>query len=413
MSKRKKRWSYTAGQRPNRVNVFEREPGGILYAKCWHPSLAGGRGGTRRVSLGHRDKARAKAYAHEQAAKLERGEADLANGRTTLEELFALYRTERTPRKTVKEQSTDERRFQMWTVWLGKDKNPVKISLSEWERFIEARRSGAIDSHGRTVPAERRRRVRERTVEAECLWLRWVLNWATRWMDGNGRYLLTENPVRGFEAPTEKNPRRPVATEDRYEAIRAVSDEVLMETRWDGKRGFQRSHLSELLDIANGTGRRISAICQLTYADLRLDEGPHGVIRWPADTDKMGYEGVVPVTPKVRAAIDRVLRERPGIGRAPLFPSPHDVSKPVNKYLADKWLRKAEKMTGIPTQKGSLWHAYRRKWATERKDLPDVDVATAGGWKTTATLKRAYQQADPETMLEVVLHPAKLRATGR
>lgn len=413
MSKRKKRWSYTAGQRPNRVTVFEREPGGILYARCWDPSLSEGKGGMRKVSLGHRDQARAKAYAHDQAGKLDRGEADLASGQIMLGELFDLYRAERTPRKATKEQATDERRFELWSRWLGEDKNPLKIALREWEGFIEARRSGAIDSRGCAVPAEKRRPVGERTVEADCLWIRWVFNWATRWMDANGRYVLRENPVRGFETPKEKNPRRPVATEDRYAAIRAVSDQVLMENRWNGKRGLQRAHLSELLDLANGTGRRISAICRLTYADLRLDMRPYGAIRWPADTDKMGYESVVPITPEVRAAIDRVLGERPGIGRAPLFPSPDDVSKPVSKYEADKWLRKAEKLAGIPTQEGSLWHAYRRKWATERKDLPDIDVAAAGGWKTTATLKRAYQQADPETMLEVVLHPAKLRGTGR
>jgi hypothetical protein len=58
----------------------------------------------------------------------------------------------------------------------------------------------------------------------------------------------------------------------------------------------------------NGTGRRIS----LTHADLRLDERPHGAILWPAATDKMGHESTVPVGPEVRAALDRILRERPG-----------------------------------------------------------------------------------------------------
>ena len=59
--------------------------------------------------------------------------------------------------------------------------------------------------------------------------------------------------------------------------------------------------------------------------------------------------------------------------------------------------------------KGSLWHAYRRKWATERKDHPDVDVAAAGGWKNTVSLRTAYQQADPKTILKVVLEPGELR----
>ncbi len=57
---------------------------------------------------------------------------------------------------------------------------------------------------------------------------------------------------------------------------------------------------------------------------------------------------------------------------------------------------------GLDPQEGSLWHAYRRKWGSERKHLPDVDVAAAGGWKDTVSLKRAYQQADADTILSVV-----------
>ena len=56
-----------------------------------------------------------------------------------------------------------------------------------------------------------------------------------------------------------------------------------------------------------------------------------------------------------------------------------------------------------------MWHAYRRGWATSRKHLPDVDVAAAGGWKSTETFRRVYQQPDAETMLKVVLQAAELR----
>ena len=141
-----------------------------------------------------------------------------------------------------------------------------------------------------------------------------------------------------------------------------------METRWEEKRKQQRSYLSEVLDIAHGTGRRVSAICSLTYADLRLNEGPHGAIRWPADTDKMGRESVVPIGPLVRSALDRALRDRPGIGAHPLFPSPDDRTKPIRYELASDWLRDAEKLAKVEKQDGSLWHAYRRGWATARKD---------------------------------------------
>ena len=330
-------------------------------------------------------------------------------GRVTLARLFALYRSHRTPRKVRSEQGADDRRIELWTRFLGAGKDPHRITLAEWEAFQDARSSGAIGARGRSVPEGRRRPVRTRAVEADLKWLKWVLNWGTKWRDRRGCYVLRENPVRGYEIPTEKNPRRPVATQDRYEAVRAVSDTVPMDVRWGDLPERRRSYLSELLGLANGTGRRLSAICQLTYADLRFDEGPYGSIRWPADTDKTGRETVVPIGPDVRTALDRVLRERPGIGGAPLFPHPRDPSRAVTRYMADRWLREAEELAELEPQEGSLWHAYRRKWATERKNLPDVDVAAAGGWKETTSLKRAYQQADRETMLAVVLGAGELR----
>jgi hypothetical protein len=48
-------------------------------------------------------------------------------------------------------------------------------------------------------------------------------------------------------------------------------------------------------------------------------DAPHGAIGWPEDTDKEGKAWEAPINAAVRAALDRVLRERPGIGPAYLF----------------------------------------------------------------------------------------------
>ncbi len=411
MSRKQKRklWKYSAGEKGHTVTVYQRQLGGPIYARAYDPSLAAGQGGYKRISLGHRDKERAESYALAQAAKLREGAAEINAGRITLGRLLAQYRTHRTPRKTIGEQGEDDRRMEMWTRVLGAQKNPHCITLGEWERFIDLRSSGAVDARGQPVPEDGRRPVRTRTVEADCKWLRWLLNWGTNWRDREGRYLLRENAVRGYEIPTERNPMRPVATRDRYEAIRAVSDKVVMQTRWESRRERCRSYLSELLDIVDGTGRRISAVCQLRYEDLRLDAGPYGAIHWPADTDKQGKEWEVPISPQVRAAIDRVLSERPGLGGGYVFPSPDDIGQPITYERVRVWLQKAERLAGLPKQQGSLWHAYRRKWATERKHLSPTDVAQAGGWSNVATLQRCYQQADEATMLEVVLGGGELR----
>ena len=51
-----KRWSRTVGtERGNRIRVYEREPGGKLYAAVWDPE----RGKYTQTGLGHRDRERA------------------------------------------------------------------------------------------------------------------------------------------------------------------------------------------------------------------------------------------------------------------------------------------------------------------------------------------------------------------
>lgn len=238
------------------------------------------------------------------------------------------------------------------------------------------------------------------------------MNWATKWRTETG-YLLGHNPVRGYEIPREKNPRQPVATQERYRATRDVSDDVRMLVTHGGKRRMMRSHLSELLELANGTGRRLSAICALRHQDLQLDQGPHGAILWPAETDKQGRASLIPITSGVRAAVDRAIRTQPLANSTYLFPAPRDPSKPVSRHLADKWLRKAERMAGLEPLNGSLWHAYRRKWATERKHLPATDVAAAGGWAGPESMQRCYQHADQETLLRVVLGAVELMRAGK
>lgn len=81
----------------------------------------------------------------------------------------------------------------------------------------------------------------------------------------------------------------------------------------------------------------------------------------------------------------------------------------MDRHLFDKWLMVAERAAGLPKLKGGLWHPYRRKWASERKDMPLSDVAAAGGWTDKDTLLNCYQQVDTETLLRVTSQERKLR----
>ena len=83
--------------------------------------------------------------------------------------------------------------------------------------------------------------------------------------------------------------------------------------------------------------------------------------------------------------------------------------KPIRYELASDWLKKAEALAGVEPHEGRLWHAYRAGWATARKRVPIQDVAKAGGWKTNQIVQDLYQQADPSTILEAVLHTSEIR----
>jgi hypothetical protein len=83
-------------------------------------------------------------------------------------------------------------------------------------------------------------------------------------------------------------------------------------------------------------------------------------------------------------------------------------TKAISRDKFGEWLRAAEAKAELPKLDGSLWHAYRRAWATSRKDLPAADVAAAGGWKDLATMIRCYQFPDDATLLEVMPHSKKI-----
>ena len=92
-----------------------------------------------------------------------------------------------------------------------------------------------------------------------------------------------------------------------------------------------------------------------------------------------------------------------------MFPAAKDPATAMDRHLFDQWLAVAECEAGLEKLEGSLWHAYRRKWASERKHHPLVDVAGAGGWKDHATLLERYQAPDERTLLAVMSEPVKRR----
>ena len=413
------------GKKPNLVRVFQPSPGRNIHLSWYDHSKKY----KVRRSLGHRDWELAAQQGQQWSLGLQKEEAHqdgiLHHGDLTYARLFSHYERHRTPQKGKAAQTADKRRTEMSARWFGGTKDPHDISLRDWEGFIEARGSGEINDKGLRVPTEEQREVGDRTVEADLRWLNAVFNWAARWRLPEGGYLMRENAARGFPVPKEKNPEQAAITQEQHEALLAVADQVTIRVALNGKWETIPTYLRHLLVIAEGTGRRASSICGLTWQDVHLKEKencPDGWINWPAETDKEGFVwNDVPISPEVRQAFDEIQTERPGIGATPLFPSPKDPTKPITKDTANKWFRRAEAIAarefGIePMPHNRTVHGFRAKFAIETQHLPDKLRCALGGWKSDMTLRTVYDKPTAGGMLEVLRErkrePRKERKTG-
>jgi hypothetical protein len=244
VTRRAHRWSYEApgSYRGCTVAVYE-ESNGMLYGR---EGLAGR---SKRKALKHQDKERAKAWARARLQELVAGERILDGVTPTSAKLIGAYLEARTPLKASKNtRKQDARAAAMWQKVLGADFDLSILSPDELDRFTRDRQSGAIDAKGEPVIIEKRRTVRARAVAADLEFLRAVLLWASGLP--KRRRLLPDNPMHGYQLPREANPRRPVASQDRYEKLQAVADQV-------------HPFLGAILNLANETGSRITAVLSL------------------------------------------------------------------------------------------------------------------------------------------------------
>jgi integrase len=372
MTQATKRWSYSTGERGrNRVRIFE------------HPTTRGlflevnDTGRRKRIALGHRDRELAKAKAEEVATALRRGLTP-AGTEPTLQTLFDNYLREVTPRKSTSSQQKDQQVIRLFLEMFSADRKVMTLSRRDWDAFIQRRRQG---SDGRPGKA-RGKPVRERVIAQNLKTVVAVFNWATMAGDGRGGYLLERNPFKGFPFPVEINPRRPMLSQDQYQAIVEVAGSI--------NPGFELA-----LVLAHETGHRIGSIRLLRWSDVDLEESR---VRWRGENDKIGFEHVTPLTERAVAALNRARKAQGAIGDSWVFPAPKDPSQPVSRHLVRDWWERAEELAGITHQPGLGWHSLRRKFATELKHTPLKDLCHLGGWKEPQTVLKCYQQADEATM---------------
>lgn len=390
MSKKRKCWSSSVGVYGSRVRVSERRPGGLLYL-LW---VARDRRQHKR-SLGHSDRKTGKEQALVLASQLAENRDAAERVELTLSTLFDIYESEGLHGRGETHRREVGRKLALWSEFLGQERRVDTLSPADVERFVSARKEQRLHPPGR-------RSVQGpgmTTIAHDYTALTTALNFAVRHRDQNGRRLLQSNPLVGVRVSKTTSPSRPVADHVLYGALRGVANQL-------------NTKFLLALVLANETGHRIDAILKLRWSDItlvRTDEAPFGTVRWRGENDKIENEHTLPMNEHAWEALTAATHMQHAIGEAWVFPSDTDSSKPVDRHLASRWLRRAEGLAGITHVKGRGWHAFRRGWASSRKHWPDVDVAAAGGWKDTATMKRCYQHADEVTVLRVVLEPSKRR----
>ena len=411
MAKKMKAWTKVIEEHGVRIRLFER--GGIIYRDIALGRTVSASGQSRTAhsvkSMGHPDRELAERQAKELAKRIAEARLTGQDLRSiSLGQVFGLYFRLKAPTLSPKWRGAAEMRRDLFEACWGAEQPVEDISRVHVDRFCQERRSSRLapDRQGRKIEA-----VRDGTLDGDFRWLSSVFNWARRHKEG-GRRLVQENPLHDLEWPKEKNPRRPVASHERYVKTLANADQV-----------DPRGRLRCILALARYAGRREGAIYALrasdvlrspqavraAIADAGMDERlaehmPHGAVRWSDASDKMGLLFVSPLSVPAREELDRYLLPMlpPASKDAPLFPSDEDPNIAIRTDVASRWLLKAEAEAGLPKLRGGIFHPFRRLWATERKHLPDVDVAAAGGWRDTRALKLSYQQADPASVLRVV-----------
>ncbi len=380
-------WSRSLGSRGIRVRLFQKRSGGQFYRAVWTP----GQGIDRRC-LSTDDRVEAESLGKELLGVLLRNEDVATPEILTLQTLWERYHKECASflDGTARSQKEAKSRAETLIAFFGADCDVRDLTEQDQLAFTRKRLAGGIVVNPeRTTPA-----VRARSVEVDLQLLHTILRWAVTVRTKSGKRLLDQNPLTGVRRPRERNPKRPVATWERFQATRKKAQELTVNAKSDVSR-LKWLKLELALTLAEATGRRLGAIRQLTWDDIDLAQSS---IRWRAETDKKGKEWVIPLPPALCEEL-RSFRVRMGGAFGGLvFPSHADRTRPVSRDAFGHWLRDAEERAGLPKLDGSLWHAYRRSWATTRKHLPAVDVAAAGGWSDTATLLRCYQQADQHTL---------------
>jgi integrase len=254
-------WSLSLGERGCRVRVTQKVKGGDFFRETWLP----GHGRTQ-ASLKTPSRVVARQLAEEFLRSLTTPHTAPPEASLTLGALWSLYRRESTQyrQNTPRTQKEKDARMTLLLLGLGAQSRVDRLTISDCERYAELRRRGTGWPDQRITPA-----VRARTVGHDFQTLRAVIRWACTVRKPDGAWLVQENPLRGLRVPKESNVRRPLATHDRFLAVRAAAQQLAATVNTEHER-VKWARLELALLLAEATGRRVGAIRGLRWADFDM-----------------------------------------------------------------------------------------------------------------------------------------------
>lgn len=411
-------WTRSFGERGLRVRLFQKRKEGKFYRSVWRPGV-----GIDEKCLYTSERDAAERLVRELLAKATLGETD---SRPSNEPIGLRYLLDRYSKEsaTFLDNSDGTRkdgktRIKILCAFFGADCDVRELREDDVVAYTNWRLAGKVqyDVDPKTGKPKLTKVVRMRSVEADLKLLYAALRWATSVRMGKGRRLLDAHPLQGVRRPKEKNPKRPITTWERFQRARKAAQELVTEaeTRFtnatkDETRGaaeadrvkWLRAELG--LVLLEATGRRSGSIRQLRWEDINFTAAE---ITWRAEADKKRQQWITPIPAALVEEI-RGFRSKLSVVAGWVFPAEKKPKEAIRRDVFARWILALEKHAGLSKLDGGLLHTFRRKWATERKDLSLKDVAEAGGWKDVGTLLTCYQQSDRQSMLAVMSEPRKV-----
>ncbi len=411
-------WTRSFGERGLRVRLFQKRKEGKFYRSVWRPGL-----GIDEKCLYTMQRDEAERIGRELLAKATLGETEQrpSNEPIALLHLLDRYVLESATflDNSAGTRKDSETRVKILCAYFGADCDVRELREDDVVAYTQWRLAGTVqyDVDAKSGKPKLTRAVRMRSVEADLKLLYAALKWATSVRVGKGRRLLDFHPLQGVRRPRERNPKRPITTWERFERARGAAQELTGEAEAriqnpktdEGRAAAEADRVKWLraelgLVLLEATGRRSGSIRQLRWEDINFNTSE---ITWRAEADKKRQQWNTPVPGSLLDEI-RAFRAKLSVVAGLVFPAEKNPTEPIRRDVFARWILALEKRAGLAKLDGGLLHTFRRKWATERKDLSLKDVAAAGGWKDVGTLLTCYQQADRQTMLAVMSEPRKV-----